>query len=414
MGIFIHKIFPRLLLAIGFCMTLVVCSISVVSAAEDHGYEMLEEKALGQEVSFNAWGGSPAINNYIQWVARQVDERYGIRLKHIKLTNTSQAVSRILAEKVAGRTENGSVDLLWVNGENFSRMINAGLLQKDSWAFELPSFRYVNSEKMPDIISDFGVSTNGLESPWGRGQFVFGYDSQIVDTVPNSANKLANWIKNNPGKFAYPQPPDFTGTSFLKQVLFELIEDQMALYQNTNQVNASELLAPLWQWLDDLHPYLWRSGKIFPSNYSHLVRLLGDKEIAFAMAFNPAEFALGVEQGILPATIKSFIFDKGALSNVHFVAIPFNADAPEAAKITANFLLSPEAQLYKANIKMWGDPTVLDLDLLPDEWRREFSSLPQHPSMVSVEQLQKIIPEPHPSWVKLIEEEWQKRYAAGG
>ena len=63
---------------------------------------------------------------------------------------------------------------------------------------------------------------------------------------------------------------------------------------------------------------------------------------------------------------------------------------------------------------MWGDPTVLDLDLLPDEWRREFSSLPQHPSMVSVEQLQKIIPEPHPSWVKLIEEEWQKRYAAGG
>jgi len=159
---------------------------------------------------------------------------------------------------------------------------------------------------------------------------------------------------------------------------------------------------------------LWRSGKIFPSNYSHLVRLLGDKEIAFAMAFNSAEFALGVEQGILPATIKSFIFDKGALSNVHFVAIPFNADAPEAAKITANFLLSPEAQLYKANIKMWGDPTVLDLDLLPDEWRREFSSLPQHPSMVSVEQLQKIIPEPHPSWVKLIEEEWQKRYAAGG
>ena len=87
-----------------------------------------------------------------------------------------------------------------------------------------------------------------------------------------------------------------------------------------------------------------------------MVRLLGDGEVAIAMAFNPAEFSNGIAQGILPDTVRSYIHEGGTLANVHFVAIPFNANGP-AAKVVANFLLSPEAQLRKANSEIWGDPT---------------------------------------------------------
>ena len=45
-------------------------------------------------VHFNAWGGSPAINAYIQWVAQEVKSRHGITLRHVKLTDTASAVSR--------------------------------------------------------------------------------------------------------------------------------------------------------------------------------------------------------------------------------------------------------------------------------------------------------------------------------
>ena len=159
-------------------------------ASDDEKFTQLKQNSLGEEVTFHAWGGSPAINDYIQWVAGRVEIQYGITLNHVKLTNTSHAVSRILAEKIAGKTENGSVDLLWVNGANFFRMKETGLLRDDGWAFNLPSFRYVNPEKMPDTISDFGIPTLGLESPWGRAQFVFGYDSNVIKSPPDSAKKL--------------------------------------------------------------------------------------------------------------------------------------------------------------------------------------------------------------------------------
>jgi putative thiamine transport system substrate-binding protein len=142
-------------------------------------------------------------------------------------------------------------------------------------------------------------------------------------------------------------------------------------------------------------------------------RLLGDTEISIAMSFNPAEFASAIEQGILSSDVKSFIFEEGSLGNVHFVTIPYNASSPDAAKLVADFLLSPEAQLHKANIQIWGDPTVLDIEMLPANVKKSFKSLPQHPAMLTMQELQNVIPEPHPSWVKLIEEEWQKRYAAG-
>lgn len=408
-----YKINKAFVLRIAFCGLFCLLPIYSALALDDDEFGLLKLNSIGREVAFHAWGGSPAINDYIQWVASQVDTQYGITLNHVKLTNTSHAVSRILAEKIAGRAENGSVDLLWINGENFTRMKETGLLREDGWAYNLPSFRYVNTQKMPDTISDFGIPTLGLESPWGRAQFVFGYDSNIIKSPPNSAVKLLNWIKTNSGKFSYPQPPDFIGTSFLKQLLLQLVENREVLYQPASNTNAEEILEPLWKWLDEAHPFFWRRAETFPVNNAHMTRLLGDTEISIAMSFNPAEFASAIEQGILSSDVKSFIFEEGSLGNVHFVTIPYNASSPDAAKLVADFLLSPEAQLHKANIQIWGDPTVLDIEMLPANVKKSFKSLPQHPAMLTMQELQNVIPEPHPSWVKLIEEEWQKRYAAG-
>ena len=59
-------------------------------------------------------------------------------------------------------------------------------------------------------------------------------------------------------------------------------------------------------------------------------------------------------------------FSGGTLGNTHFVAIPYNANAKEGALLTANFLISPEAQLRKQDPTYWGDPTVLSMAKLPD------------------------------------------------
>ncbi len=80
------------------------------------------EAAQGTKVYFNAWAGDAKINAYLEWVAAEVLDLAEIELIHVKVTDTAEVVARIDAEQGAGRTEGGSVDLIWINGENFAAM----------------------------------------------------------------------------------------------------------------------------------------------------------------------------------------------------------------------------------------------------------------------------------------------------
>src|SRR4029450_2211856 len=128
--------------------------------------------APAQPVYFNAWGGSERINDYIVWVGEHVAADYGITLKQVKLADTADAVARVLAEKAAGKSSGGSVDLIWVNGENFAAMKAQGLLY-GPFAELLPNYRFVDTAGKPTTRIDFTVPTDGLEAPWGMAQIVF-------------------------------------------------------------------------------------------------------------------------------------------------------------------------------------------------------------------------------------------------
>ncbi len=79
-------------------------------------------EAKGETVYWNAWGGAENINAYIEWAGAEVERRYGVKLVHVKLDDTAGAVAKVVAEKAAGKNEGGSVDLIWINGENFASM----------------------------------------------------------------------------------------------------------------------------------------------------------------------------------------------------------------------------------------------------------------------------------------------------
>ncbi|MGG5838943.1 ABC transporter substrate-binding protein, partial [Huaxiibacter chinensis] len=93
----------------------------------------------------------------------------------------------------------------------------------------------------------------------------------------------------------------------------------------------------------------------------------------------------------------------GMLGNVHFVAIPANSSASAGAKVVANFLLSPPAQIRKADPAIWGDPSVLDPQKLPAPMA---ATLRQH----TPDGLPAVLAEPHAAWVNVLEQEWLRRY----
>ena len=371
-------------------------------------------EARGQTVYFNAWGGAQNINAYLEWAGNELQKRYGVKLVHVKLDDTAHAVAKVVAEKAAGRNEGGSVDLIWINGENFASMKRQDLLLSPGWAEELPSWQFVDIENKPTIRTDFTIPVEGLESPWGMAKLVFFHDSAKTEatTMPKSAQELLDWAKAHPGRFTYPQPPDFVGSSFLKQVLSELAADRYALQLPVEEAAFETATKPLFDYLDALNPVLWRSGKAFPQNYPAMKQLLADGEVDIIFAFNPSEASSAIAGGELPETVRSFTFPAGTLANTHFVAIPYNAAAKAGALVTADFLLSPEAQARKQDPKVWGDPTVLAVDRLAADDKARFDVLDLGIATLKPDELGPALDEPHPSWMERLETEWKRRYGA--
>lgn len=387
----------------------VLVSVADAAPPDPADWPAIEREARGQPVYFNAWAGEQKANDYIAWAAAQVKQRYGIRLVHVKLADTATAVSRVLAEKQAGNHSRGAVDLLWINGENFAALKNAGLLY-GPWAEQLPHFRLTDPDNAPAIRFDFAVPVQGYEAPWGKAQLVFYYDADMAGETPRSIAAVLPWAKQHRGRFTYVRPPQFLGTTFLKQALLELASDRQALYAPVDQSDFAAVTAPLWAYLDALHPHLWRSGRAFPDSGPALRRLMADGELGLAYTFNPNEVAAAIAGRELPDSVHPYVLDAGSIGNVSFLAIPFNAGHKAAAMVVANFLLSPEAQAHKHDPRVWGSPTVLAMARLDAADRARFEGLPALPGTLPVVALGQVLAEPHASWVDALDRAWLQRY----
>ncbi len=369
------------------------------------------EAAKGQTVYWNAWGGSTTTNDFIAWVGERVSEEYGVTLEHVKLTDTGEAVSRVLAEKQAGQDTDGAIDLIWINGANFAAMKDAELLY-GPFAEDLPNWDLVDVDGKT-VRTDFTVPTDGYESPWAMAQVVFMYDSADLPDPLGSMEEILTWSQENPGRFTFPQPPDFLGTTFLKQALIDLSESTGALAEPATDANYAETTEPLWTFMEELTPTLWREGRAYPQTGPRQLQLIADEEIDLAISFSPGEATAAIANFQLPDTVRTFVLEGGTLGNASFVAVPYNSDATEGAMIVANFLLSAEAQLRAQDPDILGYGTVLSMDKLSAADRNAFDALDLGVATLSPDELGPALPEPHPSWAERIAADWIKRYGSG-
>jgi putative thiamine transport system substrate-binding protein len=371
-------------------------------------WSAVEAEAKGQEVYFNAWAGADNINAYIAWVGEQVKARFGVTLTHVKITDTAEVVKRVRDEVASGK-QDGSVDLVWINGENF-RVMKTEKLLFGPFSESLPNFALVDVAGKPTTKQDFTESVDGLESPWGMAQFTLFGDGAKIPTPPKSMVEFAAFAKANPGRVTYPAPPDFHGTTFLKQVLEEVTANQQVFAKPVDASAFAELAKPWLAFLDEIRPFLWREGKQYPKSQAEITQMVADGELLVGITFNPNEPANLVAAGTLPPSTIAWQHAGGTIGNSHFVAIPANAKAKAGAQIVANFLLSAEAQARKNDLKIWGDPTVLDLTKLSGEDAKQFSSLPAPGSVTFPGPA---LLEPHGSFVPLIEAAWLEHFGKG-
>ena len=343
-----HSRWVALLLIFGVIAA--ACGSTTSTASDDGGsgdaaadWDAVVAQAQGQTVQLWMWGGDTVLNAYIQDTVAPIVAEQGVTLEQVRIDATSDGINRIISEAETG-TEDGAVDLIWVNGANFSQVKDAGLWQED-WVTQLPNASLLDADD-PTLFNDFGVPTDGQEAPWSRAAFTFAFDTNTFDEPPSNFEDLAAWVAENPGRFTYPAPPDFTGSAFVRQAVQALGEDA-----------AFEMLA-------EMQPNLWNGGQN-PVDEAELNTLFGNGEVDIAMSYNPNFVQVNTEQGVFSADTRPYVFESGTLQNVSFLAMPANAGSSAGALVAMNELLSAALQAEKLN--QVGVPAVVDIGDVAEE-----------------------------------------------
>lgn len=366
----------------------------------------VEALAKGGTVNWFMWGGSDTINAYVSdTVGAALKAQYGITLNRVGITDAATVVNAVLAEKAAGVTDKGAVDMIWINGENF-RTMQQGALAFCGYTDTLPNIGLVNWAD-PAVANDFGVPVDGCEVPWNKAQFAFAHDSATLPNPPKSIPDLIAWIKANPGQFTYPAPPDFNGSVFVRHVFYHAAGGAENLLGPFDQAKFDAVAAKTWAILNEIEPFLWREGTTYPTTITQLQQLYANHEVAMVFDYDPSQFGLAVDAGTYPATTRSFGLTDGTIGNTNYVLIPFNSPNKAAAMVLANLLISGEQQLEKAKPSVWGTAPGIDITRTAAEVQAGFAALPAHPSVVGAADLAKAsLPELQADWIAAIEKGW--------
>ena len=378
------------------------------AALKTQTWEQIVEQARGGTVNWFMWGGSDQINQYVSdHIGGILKADYGITLNRVGIADAAEVVNTVLSEKEAGVTDTGSVDLIWINGENFRSMKQADLAFC-GYTDLLPNNTLINWDN-PAIANDFGVPVDGCEVPWNTAQFAFAYDSAATPNPPKSIPDLITWIKANPGSFTYPAPPDFTGSVFVRHVFYHAAGGAQNLLGPFDQAKYDAVAMKTWGILNEIEPFLWREGRTYPNTIVQLNELFANGEVALTFNYDPSQFGLAVQAGTYADTTRSYGLTDGTIGNTNYTLIPFNSPNKAAAMVLQNLLLSGKAQLEKARPEVWGAAPAIDISRTTPGVQAGFAAIIAHPSVVPASDLAKAaLPELQSDWISAIEQGWLK------
>lgn len=371
-----------------------------LSSAE---WDEIVEAARGTTVTFYGWGGDENRNNWLNTtVADYVKEHYDIALEVVGM-DINDILSKLSGEKQAG-SETGSIDMIWINGENFYSAKDNGLLY-GPFTGQLSNMEaYIDLED-PETLNDFCMPIEGYEAPYAKAQMVFFNDSAVTPEAPASAEELLEFCKKYPGKVTYPALPDFTGSAFVRNIIYELCGWEQFQNMEADYDTVKAAIEPALDYLRELNPYLWNEGKTFPESSTTVDAMFADGELVMNMSYGPFSVATGIAEGTYTDTTRTFVFDNGTIGNTNYMAIAFNSPNKAGAMVVINAILSAELQLTQ--YEQLRELPVVSADKLSAEEQAAFDAVDLGKGVLSqTELLEHRLPEMPADLVPVIEEIW--------
>ncbi|WP_333650460.1 ABC transporter substrate-binding protein [Lacrimispora sp.] len=379
-----------------------------VTEAAEKSFDSLIEEAKGTVVTFYGWGGDEKLNQWLDnTFAAVMKEKYDITMERVPM-DIDQVLSQLSGEIQAGEKD-GAIDMIWINGENFRSAKENNMLY-GPFADQLPNFQNYIDPESEDVTLDFAYPIEGFEAPYGKAQIVLIADTAVTPDLPKSAQDLKEFVRKYPGKVTYPALPDFTGSAFVRNIIYEICGYEQFLDMEADKETVKAAVEPAMAYLRELNPYLWNEGKTFPDSSPTLDNMFSDGEVVLNMTYDAYGTAVKIADGAYTETTQSFQFDKGTIGNTNFMAIAANSGNKAGAMAAINEMLSPEIQADR--YKTMKVIPVLDNSKLSKEQKEAFDQVDLGKGTIPQDELlSKRLPEMPAQLVPLIEEIWAEEVA---
>lgn len=286
-------------------------------------------------------GGSDNVRIAMEAVAEafnnsEYGEDYELELEYLLSGSGTQGLrDRVLAAQKAGESDTDYDLILMSDAEYASYVAEAG---EDM-------FKPVDFAKVPNaenLQSSVSLGEDYLV-PYRGTTVVLAYNSDNVATPPKTTEELYQWIKDNPGRFAYNTPGSGgAGSAFVTTAVYNFLPEEALTSQDASWKDQWDQGFGL---LKDLHPYLYQSGGqvVYPNKNQGTLDLLANQEVDIIPAW--ADMAIQqLGQGTLPESIKISQIDPSFTGNVDAMAMPAIGGDEEGAHAVMDFMLSEEAQ----------------------------------------------------------------------
>lgn len=267
-------------------------------------------------------------------------ENYDLEVQFILSGSGAQSVrDRLIAATIAGET-NTDYDIIELGADEFSAYVSEVSAEE--------MFIPINFDAIPNFANIQAQVAEGQEylMPFRGTTVVLAYDEERVTDVPTTAEELYQWIKDNPGRFAYNTPGSGgSGGSFVTTSVYNFLAEEAL---TSNDPKWAEEWDEGFALLEELHPHLYQSGgrTVYPNKNQGTIDLLIDQQVDMIPAWAD-QIISQLNQGILPETTKISQIDPSFTGSLVVYAVPQIgrlAENQEGANAFFDFMLSEEAQ----------------------------------------------------------------------
>jgi putative spermidine/putrescine transport system substrate-binding protein len=274
-------------------------------------------------------------------------------------TGGASTLDRIIAAKQANQ-KSGDVDLY----ESSLSDVLKGTKNELWTSFDtkkIPNLSKIDESKWKNL--------KGEGIPYRASAVILAYNSAKVKTPPKTATELYDWIRKNPGRFAYNDPSTGgSGDSFVQTAIYNFLPPEA----NTNSDPSM-----MSQWdkgfalLKELHPFMYQKG-VYPKKNQGTLDLLNNGEVDMIPAWSDQALE-ALDKKLLPDTIKMTQIDPSFTGGPTYLMAPKLSEHQDSVATFLNFVLTPDAQKVIVE-KMFGYPGI-KWEEMPQELKTKFKDV---------------------------------------